>query len=55
MISTEELGSMGDPIAVMAKGRTIYVCCSGCVDQVKANPDKYLAKVDAEMRGEKVN
>jgi YHS domain-containing protein len=25
-------------------GRTFYVCCAGCVDTVKANPDAYLKR-----------
>ena len=25
-------------------GRVFYVCCPGCIDQVKANPDAYFKK-----------
>jgi len=25
-------------------GRVFYVCCSGCIDAIKANPDAYLKK-----------
>ena len=36
---------MGPPIPVSVNGETIYVCCQGCVDAVKAEPEKYLAIV----------
>jgi YHS domain-containing protein len=48
-VSGKALGSMGKPIAVEVKGKTIYVCCKGCVAKVKANPDDYLAKVQKEL------
>jgi hypothetical protein len=47
----EDLASMGDPIPVQVKGQTIYVCCNGCVNKVKKDPDKYLKKVEAERSG----
>lgn len=42
-VSGEPLGSMGEPIAVEVGGKTVYVCCKGCIDAVKANPAKYVA------------
>lgn len=47
-VTGEELGSMGRPIPVNVRGRTIYVCCEPCVNAVRRDPDKYLRKVDAE-------
>lgn len=29
-------------------GKRIYVCCPGCVAKVKANPGKYIKKLEAE-------
>ncbi|MDD5674652.1 MAG: heavy metal-binding domain-containing protein [Chitinivibrionales bacterium] len=29
------------------KGKRIYVCCPSCMDSVKANPEKYIAKLKA--------
>jgi hypothetical protein len=29
------LGSMGQPVKVMVNGKPVFVCCEGCVDQVK--------------------
>jgi hypothetical protein len=32
---------------VDVKGVRIYVCCEGCIAKIKADPDKYIAKVKA--------
>jgi YHS domain-containing protein len=42
-VSKQPLGSMGAPIVVELGGETVYVCCKGCIDAVRANPAKYLA------------
>lgn len=41
-VNGEPLGSMGKPIRVDVAGRSVYVCCAGCVNAVKRNPQKYL-------------
>jgi hypothetical protein len=46
-VTDEALGSMGSPIKVMLGERTVFVCCEACIEELKANPDKYLAKIDA--------
>ena len=48
-VTGEPLGSMGDPIPVTVQGRTIQVCCNGCVAAVKKNPEKYLKIIDQEL------
>ena len=45
-VSGKPLGSMGVPYKVEVKGRTVFLCCPGCEEEIKANPDKYLAKLD---------
>jgi hypothetical protein len=40
------LGSMGRPGRVVVLGRTVLVCCDGCAPKLKAEPAKYLAKID---------
>ena len=30
---------------VDVKGYRIYTCCSGCISQIKANPDKYIKRL----------
>jgi membrane fusion protein, copper/silver efflux system len=49
-VSGEPLGSMGVPIKVVLKGRPAFLCCKGCENQAKSNPDRFLKKL-AEMAG----
>jgi hypothetical protein len=42
-----DLGSMGDPVKVAVKGRDVYLCCEHCREALLADPDKFLAKIDA--------
>jgi hypothetical protein len=44
-VTGELLGSHGKPIAVHLRNRTVYVCCEGCVSDVKSAPEKYLPKL----------
>ena len=43
---------MGGPVDkklfVDAEGKRIYLCCKGCIDPVKKDPKKYIAKLEAE-------
>ena len=39
-------------IAVTHKGTTYYVCCSGCKDEFKGDPEKYI-KLAAEKKEKK--
>ena len=47
---------MGGPIDkalyVDIKGKRIYLCCAACEDAVRAEPDKYIKKI--EQRGQTV-
>ena len=47
-------GGLGT-MQVSYKGKTYYVCCSGCRDEFKANPDKYIAEFDAKQKDKKKN
>lgn len=42
----------GEPVNKNFKGevngRTVYVCCPGCLDTIKANPDAYLKKPETK-------
>lgn len=41
-----KLGSMGEPVRVdLVGGRSLFVCCEGCIAKVRANPDFYLARL----------
>jgi hypothetical protein len=44
-VTGELLGSMGVPIKVTAQGREAFVCCKGCVDELKNNFAKYEDKL----------
>jgi len=44
-VSGEPLGAMGTPYKVTVKGRDVLLCCQGCEAKIKADPDKYLAKL----------
>lgn len=44
-VSGEPLGSMGEPVKVVVRGRTVFLCCPGCEEKIQKDPDKYLAKL----------
>ena len=44
-VTGEPLGSMGEPVKVVVKGQTVFLCCAGCEDAIKKDADKYLAKL----------
>lgn len=41
-------GAVNSKLYVDADGYRIYVCCGGCIKEVKADPVKYIAKMKAE-------
>ena len=52
VVTGESLGGETKPIEVAYKGKNasykgkiVKVCCGGCVTKVKADPDKFFAKV----------
>jgi membrane fusion protein, copper/silver efflux system len=48
-IEKEPLGSMGVPQKVTLKGKTIFVCCKGCIESAQKKPDETL-KIVAELK-----
>jgi hypothetical protein len=44
-VSGENLG-MDVPIKVTAEGRTFYICCDGCNDEIEKDPKGVVAKLD---------
>jgi YHS domain-containing protein len=44
-VSGQPLGSMDKPVKVTVKGQTVFLCCPGCEEDLKKDPDKYLAKL----------
>ena len=44
-VSGEMLGTMGAPVKVDVSGKSVWICCDACRDELFADPDKYLAKL----------
>jgi Cu(I)/Ag(I) efflux system membrane fusion protein len=44
-VSDEPLGSMGPPVRVVVEGKTVFVCCQGCIAELRRDPKTYLAKL----------
>ncbi len=44
-VSGEPLGSMGKPYKVTVEGQNVLLCCQGCEEEIKKDPQKYLAKI----------
>jgi hypothetical protein len=51
-VSTHHLGSMGKPMKVTTEGRTFYICCDGCEEDVKTKGKEIVAKLDKLKAGE---
>lgn len=47
-VQGDKLGEMGKPFKVTVAGRTVFLCCEGCEEKIKADPKKYFAKLDAK-------
>lgn len=45
-----KLGEHGTPVKILIDGQPIFVCCRGCVEQVRKNPALYAART-AEPAG----
>lgn len=50
-VTGAKIGSMGEPVPVMIDGRTIHVCCQGCVEKLQQNPQRYLQPAPASSSG----
>ncbi len=48
-VSGKPLGVNSAPIVTLVDGEPIFVCSDACVKKVQRDPDKYLAKVRAEV------
>ena len=46
-VSDEKLGEMGTPYKVtLSDGKVVFTCCKQCEPKLKADPAKYLAKLN---------
>ena len=41
-------GKINKEIYVDVQGYRVYACCAGCLPKIKAEPDKYVAKIQAK-------
>jgi YHS domain-containing protein len=46
-VSGDVLGAMGKPYKVTLQGKTVFLCCSGCEEELRKNPEKYLSKLES--------
>ena len=49
-VTGQPLGAMGKPAKGIVAGRTVYVCCEPCLDLMREEPKKYLAKIGIGRR-----
>lgn len=47
-VSGKSLGAMGKPIKVTVDGRDVFICCEGCEEPLKSEPQKHLATLDSQ-------
>lgn len=46
-VSGEDLGSMGGALKVSRGGKSTFICCKGCMEQIQANPEKFFGATAA--------
>jgi Cu(I)/Ag(I) efflux system membrane fusion protein len=51
-VTAAKLGSMGEPIAVHVEGRMVWTCCAACPPRLKAQPARYMVRLDPAPAGE---
>jgi Cu(I)/Ag(I) efflux system membrane fusion protein len=49
--ANSKLGSMGTPVRLVLHNQPVYLCCSGCLDKARANPERTLTRV-AEFKSQ---
>lgn len=47
-VGEQPLGSMGKPPKVTVNGQEVFLCCEGCEEDLRSDPEKYLAKLQKE-------
>ena len=41
----DRLGAMGAPVKILIQDQPVFLCCKGCINQARKNPDQTLARV----------
>ncbi len=42
VVSSQKLGSMGEPYSIKYEGKTVKLCCSKCVKEFNTDPAKFM-------------
>lgn len=53
LVTDNDLDSMGDEVSFVYQGQVIKFCCKPCEKKFLRSPEKYLAKLAAEVAGKK--
>ncbi len=53
LVTDNALGSMGDPVSMVYEGQEVKFCCRPCIKKFKADPEKYLSKLNQKPSQEK--
>ncbi len=48
-VSRQTLGSMGTPVKVSIDGREVFLCCAGCEEQLRREPERYFSVLEAAV------
>ena len=51
-VSKEDLGSMGGPLKISRGDKSTFICCKGCLKELKANPEKFFGSATSAAKGE---
>ena len=51
-VTSLKLGAMGDPVSAEVEGRKVWTCCVACPPKLKAQPARYLSRLEPPPRNE---
>ena len=51
-VTEAKLGSMGAPVPVQVAGRKVWTCCAACPPKLKAEPARYLVRLEPAPPGQ---
>ena len=47
-VTGAKLGSMGQPPMITVNEQEVFLCCAGCEQELRKDPEKYLTKMKSE-------